>query len=68
MLAERGKVIVGVEAGGRGGRGIGGDVKTGGVCIWIDLCQKSSESNLGRVLGNQRSTRWGCNAGCEAIS
>ena len=32
------------------------------------LCQKSSESNLGMFLGNQRSTRWGCSSERAAIS
>ncbi len=65
---DRGKVRTGVEGEGRGGCDVNGEVKTGGVCIWMALCQKSSESNLGMFLGNQRSTRWGCSSERAAMS
>ena len=65
---DRGKGRTGVEGAGRGGWDDKGEVKTGGVCIWMALCQKSSESNLEMFLGNQRSTRWGCSSERAAIS
>ena len=66
-FADRGRVICLEVTPGGVGSGDGWEVKTEGMCMLRDLCQKSSESSLGKCLGNHLSTIWGCKVGCDAI-